>query len=114
MAITWATVVAVAPPLTSASATIQALVLAMVDRQIDDEVWTDMADDGRVMLAAHLGTIFTSGGYAPGAISSEGLGPMSRGYTMPPGITSKLSTTKYGLAYLQLIDLLPTSLGMVP
>lgn len=112
MSIAWANVVAIAPELSTVLPGTQTTLLAIVDRQIDDDVWLDLANDGRTYLAAHLGTL-TRGGAAGGAVIGETLGPMSRQYALPPGIHGALSTTKYGLFYLHLISLLPSSLGFV-
>lgn len=93
----------------------------MVDRQIDDDAWSDFADDGRRYLAAHMGTVYvqTSGGGAGsvGSVLSETVGPMSRTYVAPSmtsgGTDPTLGTTRYGLWYLHLIRLLPCSMGFV-
>lgn len=115
MSITWANVQAIAPELTDTVVPVasQTVYLAIVDRQIDDDEWDDLADDGRRYLAAHLGTLY-SGGSAGGAVTSETLGPMSRSYGLPADVSGSLSTTKYGVFYLHLLGLLPGSLGFVP
>jgi hypothetical protein len=115
VAIAWADVLAIAPELTTANVPVatQTVLLAVAERQIDDEAWGDFADDGRRYLTAHLGALYM-GGSAGGAVQSESVGPMSRSYMMPVGIRGALSTTKYGVFYLHLISLLPCSLGFVP
>lgn len=90
----------------------QNLILQIVDLQIDDAEWFDLADTGRMYLAAHLGTL--SNGSGSGIVTSETLGAMSRSYMLPPGIRGALATTRYGIYYEYLIGLLPASLGMVP
>lgn len=125
MSITWADVQVIAPELTNSAVPTgtQAVLLAMVDRQIDDDAWLDLADDGRRYLAAHLGTVYvtTSGGAAAsvGAVTHEAVGPMSRTYASSStngtaNVDPLLGTTRYGLWYLHMIRLLPCSLGFVP
>lgn len=116
MSITWADVQAIAPELTDTAVPTgtQAVFLAMVDRQVDDDVWSDLANDGRRYLAAHMGALYAAGGIAPGAVVSEAVGPLSRSYSVAStGETGSLATTKYGLWYLQMVRLLPTALGFV-
>lgn len=125
MAVTWAQVQEIAPELTNTAVPTgtQAVLLAMVDRQIDDDAWDDLADDGRRYLAAHLGTVYvtTAGGAAAsvGAVTQEAVGPMSRSYassanSSASSVDSLLGTTRYGIWYLHMIRLLPSSLGFVP
>lgn len=125
MAITWADVQAIAPELTDTAVptATQAVLLAMVDRQIDDEAWLDLANDGRTYLAAHMGTVYvtTANGAAAsvGPVTMETVGPMSRSYGSSTTngtstVDPLLGTTRYGLWYLHMIRLLPCSLGFVP
>jgi hypothetical protein len=125
MSISWSDVQVIAPELTNTAVATgaQAVIIAMVDRQIDDDAWGDLANDGRTYLAAHMGTVYvtTSGGGAAsvGSVQSETVGPMSRTYvTSNSSSTSStdplLGTTRYGLWYLHLVRLLPSSLGYVP
>ncbi len=124
MSVTWADVQAIAPELTDTAVPTgtQAVLLSMVDRQIDDDAWDDLADDGRRYLAAHMGTVYvtTAGGSAAsvGAVISESVGPMSRSYasarTSAGSLDPLLGTTRYGIWYLHMIRLLPCSLGFVP
>lgn len=119
MSITWSDVTAIAPELTSTAVptATQTVLLAIVDRQIDDSVWLDLADDGRRYLAAHLGTLYSSDGSAGGEVTSESLGPMSRSYSTSSTSESgagSLGTTKYGVFYLHLLRLLPSHIGFVP
>ncbi len=117
MAITWADVQAIAPELTDTAVptATQAIFIEMVDRQIDEDIWLDFANDGRRYLAAHLGTIYATTSSAGGAILSETLGPMSRTYSDASSTDGNgLENTKYGVWYLQLIRLLPSALGFVP
>jgi hypothetical protein len=116
VSIAWSDVQAIAPELTDTAVptATQALLLQIVDLQVDDDAWSDLADVGRRYLAAHLGSQYASGGGAGGYVTSESLGPMSRSYGMPSGVTGALSTTKYGIEYQRLLGLLPCSLGFVP
>lgn len=113
MSIVWADVTAIAAAVSTLPVATQTVILAIVDRQIDDTEWLDLADDGRRYLAAHLATVYSQGAGA-GAVTSETLGPMSRSYGLPPGVTGELATTPYGVFYLHLLKLLPASLGFVP
>lgn len=114
MAVTWSQVVEIASELSTVPTATQNALLAIVDRQIDDDVWSDLANDGRVYLAAHLATLYASGGSAAGPITSETLGPMARSYGQTAGVEGPLTSTKYGQFYVYLLSLLPTSLGFVP
>lgn len=115
MSIVWADVQAIAPELTSAAVptATQTVLLTIVDLQIDDEAWIDLGDIGRRYLAAHLGALY-AGGSVGGYVTMETLGPMSRSYGLPKGVYGALSTTKYGIEYLRLLQLLPCSVGFVP
>ena len=113
MAVTWADVVLIAPELSTSAAGLQTLVLAIVDRQIDDDEWEQFADDGRLYLAAHIGSI-AGGGSSPGAVTAETLGPMSRSYGLTADVSGSLGSTKYGVMYRYLLSLLPCSIGIVP
>lgn len=114
MSITWADVQVLAPELTTAAVPVptQALLLQIVDLQIDDTAWDDLADIGRRYLAAHLGWLYAFG--TAGFVTMETLGPMSRSYQLPPGVRGALSMSKYGIEYDRLIQLLPGSIGFVP
>lgn len=115
MAIDWTDVVEVGAELSTVPTATQNVILAMVDRQIDDAVWGDMADDGRRYLAAHMGAVYNSSPGAAGPLVSETLGPMSRSYgASSSSDDDELATTKYGKMYLHMLRLLPTSLGLVP
>lgn len=113
MSITWAANVAViAPELASVAAAQQTLILATVERIIDGDVWGDFADDGRTYLAAHLGTVSSSGSGA-GPVTEESIGPFRRSYASPTD-ESGLGTTKYGVFYLQLLRMAVAVPAMVP
>lgn len=116
MAITWAGNVAViAPELATAPVALQTLILAVVDRQVDGDAWGDFVDDGKMYLAAHLGTISTGGAAAGvGAITSESLGAMSRSYGLPATVEGELATTKYGLMYKHLLKVALCPAALVP
>lgn len=120
MSITWANVEELAPEIVGlVPAGVQTYFLALVDKQINDDEWADLADDGRRWLAAHYGSKFAtaSGSGVVGPVTGETLGPMARTYgtLSAAGATDgDLGTTRYGLEYLRLIQLLPCSLGFVP
>lgn len=109
MSISWSDVTDIAPDLEDAPAGLRTKILRQVDYQIDDTVWGDLSDDGRIYLAAHLGTLwFTQAGAvsAAGPVSSESIGPMSRSYAVPSNSSgdddSGLSLTRFGLEYKRL------------
>lgn len=113
MSITWTNVVNVDASLANVSTAAQTQILASVDRQIDDDAWGDLADDGRTYLAAHMGTLYLRGG-AAGPVIGETLGPMSVNYALVQGMKGPFSTTGSGIFLLHLISLLPSSVGFVP
>ncbi len=116
MSIAWADVIAVVPSLSTVPAGLQGLALRFVDAQIDDDAWGDAntANDARIALAAHFAAVFSQPGVSPGMLASESLGPMSRSYATTMMSKSLLGTTKYGLMYLQMLELTPGALGFVP
>jgi Protein of unknown function (DUF4054) len=114
MSITWADVTVIAPALSSASAQLQTKILAIVGRQVDVDVWGEFSDDGQLYLAAHLGTITSSGGVQAEWLTSESVGPLSRSYAMPPGIMGKLSTTRFGVEYERLLKIAAAPGVVVP
>jgi hypothetical protein len=98
VAITWiGNVAVVAPELLNKPVALQNLILAAVDRQVGDDEWGSMADDGRTYLAAAIATL------SPGYLTGETLGQMSRSYGMPLGITGELAVNKYGIYYMYLL-----------
>lgn len=104
MSITWSDVEVIAPELSTLAISAQTAILARVDRQISDSVWGVFANDGRVYLAAHYGTLVGRGAGGVGPVISESLGPMSRSYGWS-GMYGALATTAYGLEYLRLLRL---------
>lgn len=101
MAITWSDVTAIAPELSTVPVATQTAILAIVQRQVDDDAWGEFADDGRRYLAAHLASIRGN----EGLVTSESLGAMSRSYALPPGILGSLALSTYGAEYKRLTDL---------
>ena len=114
MAIDWDNVVAVGAELSGVPAGTQNYILAHVEKQVDDTIWGDLADDARIFLAAHLGAVYFQSPGAAGSVVSEGLGPMSVSYSATAGSDDELGTTKYGRYYLHMMRLLPSNLGFVP
>lgn len=117
--ITWAAdVVPIASALASTSVATQNLVLAIVNREIDDTAWGDLADDGRRYLAAHFGTIFSGagGGAIAGPVTSETLGQMARSYgtISGMGIPPALAKTWYGVEYYRLLRIATCVAVLVP
>lgn len=115
MSISWDDVALLSPPLAAAPADLQDLILAIVDRQIDDDAWGEFANDGRRYLAAHLGSLSYPGGdAAAGALTSERLGPMARTYGLPADVSGELATTKFGLFFKHLLRVAIGPGAMVP
>lgn len=115
MSITWSDVVAIAAELSSVPTGTQNYFISHVEKQIDTEEWGDMADDGRMWLAAHLGAVYNTSPGAAGPVTSETLGPMSVSYSSSSGSSDDdLGTTKYGRYYLHMLRLLRTNIGFVP
>ena len=110
--ITWGDVEAIAPELSSVANATQSAILAIVGRQVAAEQWGDLVDDGQKYLAAHIGTLSRRSGAGP--VTGEQLGQMSRQYASTFLLKSLLGQTSYGLEYLRMIRLLPTSIGVVP
>lgn len=96
-------VVGVAPEVTSAAPLTQAAILDAVDREVDESLWIDDADDGRKYLAAHLATISRSRGAGP--VTAEAVGSLSRSYASLLAF-GHLGQTSYGIEYLRRIRLL--------
>jgi hypothetical protein len=113
MAITWSDVEALAPELSTVPVARQNLILAMVEKQVDGDVWTEFTDDGKRFLAAHLGTMTSSGSAAAGPITSESLGPMMRSYGWS-GEYGALASTRYGLEYKRLMKIALGVAAVVP
>lgn len=105
-AIAWSDVTAIAAALSTASAGLQAMVLAYVN---GDGVNVDAFDgeDGevtklaRATLAAHLGSTFSFGA-AGGPLSSQSAGGLSRAFSTWSGSRSALAITRYGQTFLAL------------
>lgn len=113
MSITWDNVVAIAPELVSADIATQTVLLAFVNRTIDDDTWgtTADADFGRAYYAAHFATIARRRGTGP--ITSEAVGALSRSYGIT-GVPGALGMTSYGATFEMLARQLPTVMGLVP
>lgn len=88
----------------------QQAILARVGREVDPDAWGEFANDGMAWLAAHLGAIRTN----TGAVTSEGVGPLSRGYAALPLSAGMLSTSVYGVEYLRLLRIAVGVPGLVP
>lgn len=95
MAITWGDVAAVAPELANIGVATQTKILAIVGRCIDPVAWGEFADDGATYLAAHLASIRGN----QGLLNAESLGPMSRSYSVPPGLQGTLALSTYGAQF---------------
>lgn len=125
-AITWGDVLAIAPSLTTITETARADIVGHVNEMVaasefggEDSYTYRLA---RMQLAAHLGTLIKrgsagGGSAATGAVVSESVGGISRSYAQSAASddssTSGLSSTPYGLAYLELLGASPASCGFV-
>lgn len=116
MSITWAAdVVPLAATFATVPTATQTLILAVVNRQIDDTVWGVFADDGRRYLAAHLGALYLLGPTTAGPVTSETLGAMSRSYaSLVALIDPTLASTRYGVEYYRLMRIAVAVPAMVP
>lgn len=118
MAVTWSDVVTFpAPELSTVATGTQNAILAVVDRQIDDDAWGEFANDGRRYLAAHLGTLSSGAGAgAVGPVTSESVGAMSRSYGSLSDTSGAgaLGSTRYGLEYYRLLRLALGVPALVP
>ena len=108
--ITWNDVLSVASGLDSLSSRAQETILDIVSRQVNATAWGDRANDGMIMLAAHLGTVAKRQGVG-GPVTSEKLGEMARSYGFMGG-RSALSTTAYGMEFERMVRLLPRAVGI--
>lgn len=113
MSISWTDVSNLDASLATVAIGTQTLILSIVDRQVDADAWGTFVDDGKLFLAAHFGRLYGQGG-AAGPVTSETLGPMSRSYGMPVGITGALATTKWGIEYERLMRIALGVASFVP
>jgi hypothetical protein len=110
--ISWGDVSAIAPELATLEARAQEMILGIVDAQVDASTWGELADIGRVYLAAHLATISRRAG-AGGPVTAEKLGPMAQSYGFSGGTVRSFDSTGYGMEYERLTRLLPRAIGVV-
>lgn len=123
--ITWDDVTAIADGLLEGETASQDAILGYVARLVPEGTWGDFVDIGRVMLAAHFGTLVTraSGGGASssqsvGPVISETVGPVSRTFAVltaasGTSFTASLDTTTWGREFVALRKSLPAVFGMV-
>ncbi len=90
-------VVALAPQLSTVGATEQALLLDIADTFVGPDYFADQSDAAALYMAAHLATMTLLKG--KGAITSEAVGALSRGYSTVQGITGDLGLTSYGAVF---------------
>ena len=119
MSVSWDDVAALSPSLAAVSAEAQALIIAMVDRQVGEAQWGDLFPDGQILLAAHLGalTLNTAGGssQAVGPVVSQTVGPVSRSFAVltTSGAAGSFDSTTWGQEYARLRRMLPVRVGTV-
>ncbi len=114
MAITWASVEAIAPELSDVSLASQTAILADVALQVGPNRWGSeaRADIGRKYLAAHLGSM-TLGGGSDAFVTSESADGVSRSYSVG-SVSGSLDSSSYGLEYRRLLrSLVVSRIGMV-
>ncbi len=104
-------VIDIAPDMSSSRITDQAKAtyLGIVAVRVRAPIWGDLYDQGSMYLAAHLGKLGLLRG--SGQITSEQLGQESRAYAQVRGIDGSLGLTSYGAEYLELLKMLPSSVG---
>jgi hypothetical protein len=102
VAITWASVVAIAPELSTIAVDSQTAILADVDLEVRAANWpsTAHADRAKKYLAAHVASLSRRGG-SGGAIQSQTVGSVSVTYAVPVSATV-LGSTAYGQEYQRL------------
>lgn len=103
--ITWATVTAIAPRLSTVPLASQTAILGQVDRRVAAPEWGALYADAKAYLAAHLGALYqrgAAGGVGP--VSSMTVGPTSVHFATPAlGATGdSLLSTSWGQEYLRL------------
>lgn len=98
----WSDVVIIASHLSTAATELRDLVLAMVKARLGQEAWDDLAFDGGLWLAAHLGTVATLGGGGAGIPQSMTVGQTSASFAVPADWEDGLALTAYGREYLRL------------
>lgn len=85
----------------------QEFIFAKVDLQVDPAKWGDMYKYGFTYLAAHGIALAVDKAAGSGTLSSESLGELSQGFTMPvnnPDAKNGLLSTQYGREYADLRD----------
>ncbi len=114
MSITWADVLKVAPALSTLSVEQQTLILAQVALLLNANVFGTKYDMASTYFAAHLGTLFKEGAYAPGGpITSETIGPASKSYAAPAASDPFWDSTSFGKMYRFIAKTLPPRVGFV-
>lgn len=106
-AIVWADVVGHAPELASISPLAQEDILNFVAKALSTTEWGDESHPrlrlGRIMLAAHLGTMNLRGTDAYAPVASETVGGISTSFEARTLGTELLDQTPYGQMFRQLI-----------
>lgn len=109
MAVTWADVAALDPPMAAVGATTQTAILTFLASYLNAPSWGDKLDLATLLLAAHLGAITLRGGGAGGVgpVLSESAGAVSRSYAntlmMQQGMAA-YGATVWGQQYVTLRD----------
>lgn len=120
-AITWPDVVAIAPELASLSVTAQTLILDHVNTALNVSVFGGEASPklrlARVFLAAHYGTVATTGGAVlAGPVTAESAGGLSRSYATTfatDAFGGPWGSTAYGQSFAALLRSSPARLPVV-
>ena len=112
MAVTLNSILAVAPELSVETPDVINFFIAMAQRRVSPLVWGVHNDDGVTFLAAHLMTMKNRNG-TPGNPSMQKVGDVQAQYVGFTNSTTALSSTSYGVEYLELRKLVVISASSV-
>jgi hypothetical protein len=114
--ISWADVTARGAELSAVPLATQTAILEDVEYTLNVTVWGDKFTMAAAYLAAHLGTVYLAGAYAPGGpISSEATAQVSRSYSVPQmqARAEDYQSTSYGRRFDALVKQLPQRWGVL-
>jgi hypothetical protein len=85
----------------------QETIFTMVDKLVGEDYWGDLYKEGFLYLSAHYFALSVDRVAGSGTLSSESLGEISQGFTMPvnnPTAREGLYSTQYGRTYAEIRD----------